>query len=1353
MASPPTIAVSIKFDIRFVEENPVKTNKNLSSIRNEFVANLAKQIREIEQVLFNAKKRGGAVGPLKDLLGLVHSIAGSAGAFELASVSEQAYEIEKLLRRIIEEKSKPTLNDWGLISNRVSRLARAFEARTDSNVPNYGVPSVCVHTASHSLVYIVDDNHETNSQLTTLLRENGYRVKSFSNITDFSRALANESAEKPNAIILDIVFGNQQRAGIEKLEEIAATCQADIPIIIMSVRDDLPARVDSLRAGAARYLRKPIDARTLLHVLGDLTGQASEEPYRVLMLDDDKVLLDLYSLLLAREGMEVRSLDQPMQFFEVLDEFDPDVVVLDVYMPGATGPELAAVLRDRPGYSEIPILFLSGENNLDEQLAALGLGGDDFLVKPIEKKHLIAAVSARAKRYRQSRAMARQVQQLLYEKEREHLALNQHAIVSIADRAGRILYVNEMFCRVSGYERAELLGANHRIVKSGLHPDDFYKELWSTISKGQIWSGEICNTRKDRSPYWVQGTIVPFLDKNGKPYQYVSIRTDVTEAKENQLKTDFKNRLQKRINHCAENIVSANADQIDFAIHDAIAKIAEGVGAERAYVLLISDDNQRVECASEWYANGIARAPDDFLNTEHRVATWWRSEVEKYGLCVASSVSSLVDEAEYERTLLSEAGVLSHCSVALRSHGQVIGLIGFDTVSGEREWTHEQLDMLPILGGIVGSGMKRKRAEIALEENKERLRRGQIFANIGTWDFNIQTGELYWSERIAPLFGYPSGDLKTSYENFLEAVYPDDRQLVIDSVNACIERDVPYDIEHRVIWPDGTVRWLSERGAVERSEDGEPLRMLGVVQDIHDRRTAEEALLEREVQLREAQARAKLGNWRLDKTKDLFEWSDETYRIFGYDPGSVKPTSSVFMERIPFDDHAIVEDAQRRSLETGQFDLIHRVQRPDGTVIHVHELADIKHDSAGNIATMTGTVQDITDRKVAEEELIAARDEAERANKAKSSFLSSMSHELRTPMNAILGFGQLLAADSDLSEDNADSAREIVKAGQHLLELINEVLDLSRIESGKTGLSIESISLKSIIDECLPIAKSLARKRGIEIQASLLDSCHARADRTRVKQVILNLLSNAVKYNKDAGAIEIIVEEAPDSRIRISVTDTGPGIPEEYLDEVFEPFNRLDANQGDVEGTGIGLTISKKIIEQLGGEIGVESELGEGSKFWVELPKEASPLPENDCGTTPKSPLLPTSAGESTHTVLYIEDNPANIKLMRQVFKNRENFNLVTALTPEAGLELALTHCPDLILLDINMPQMDGYEVLRVLKKDATLKTVPVIAVTANAHKDDIKRGKAAGFANYITKPLIIDNLNKVIDELIFEAA
>ena len=239
------------------------------------------------------------------------------------------------------------------------------------------------------------------------------------------------------------------------------------------------------------------------------------------MVDDDELLLEAQAAILRSSGMEVHTLSQPLQIMEVLTNFTPDVVVLDVYMPDASGPELAAVLRERDEQQHLPILFLSAETDMTQQLLALNLGGDDFLVKPVQPDHLVAAVTARARRARQNSAIRQRLESTLYEREREHLALNHHAIVSIADRAGNITYINDKFCEISGYSRGELIGQNHRILKSGEHPPEFYQSLWHTIAGGKVWQDKICNRRKDGSLYWVESTITPFLDRDGKPYQYV----------------------------------------------------------------------------------------------------------------------------------------------------------------------------------------------------------------------------------------------------------------------------------------------------------------------------------------------------------------------------------------------------------------------------------------------------------------------------------------------------------------------------------------------------------------------------------------------------------------------------------------------------------------------------------------------------------------------------------------------------------------------------------------------------------------------------------------------------------------
>jgi PAS domain S-box-containing protein len=413
----------------------------------------------------------------------------------------------------------------------------------------------------------------------------------------------------------------------------------------------------------------------------------------------------------------------------------------------------------------------------------------------------------------------------------------------------------------------------------------------------------------------------------------------------------------------------------------------------------------------------------------------------------------------------------------------------------------------------------------------------------------------------------------------------------------------------------------------------------------------------------------------------------------------------------------------------------------------------VSRDEHGQALRMIGIQSDISDRKMAEQALIQAREEADRANRAKSDFLSSMSHELRTPMNAILGFGQLMEYDESLQEEQLDNVNEILKAGKHLLGLINEVLDLAKVESGHIDLSLEPVEICPVVEECLSLIQTQANKRGIQISHSGLAGMAVRADRTRLKQVLLNLLSNAVKYNHEGGSIRLSLEPREEEYLRIRVTDTGPGIAEEYLETLFQPFNRLDAENSEIEGTGIGLTITRRIVEMMGGSIGVESTLGQGSSFWIDLPMDTDSIFENEQGR-PENPAASNIKEVKPHkeqTILYIEDNPSNIKLVAQLFSRRPHIHLITAHLPELGIELALKRKPRIILLDINMPGMDGYEVLQVIKRDPELKDTPVIAITANAMPSDITRGKAAGFDAYLTKPLNIQEFYQVVDKYLMD--
>jgi PAS domain S-box-containing protein len=395
-----------------------------------------------------------------------------------------------------------------------------------------------------------------------------------------------------------------------------------------------------------------------------------------------------------------------------------------------------------------------------------------------------------------------------------------------------------------------------------------------------------------------------------------------------------------------------------------------------------------------------------------------------------------------------------------------------------------------------------------------------------------------------------------------------------------------------------------------------------------------------------------------------------------------------------------------------------------------------------------GIVRDITDQKESAIALVQAKEEAEVANKAKSEFLSSMSHELRTPMNAILGFSQLLEME-DISESQKEVVHEIIKAGRHLLQLINEILDLSKVESGNIDLSIEPVDLKEIFNECVSLIKPLASERRVKLhfQQPLAEAPTLRADRIRLKQVILNLLSNAIKYNRKNGMVNVAFLPGEENFVRVNITDTGSGITNSRQEELFQSFNRIGAEHSDVDGSGIGLVISKHLLELMGGRIGVESEEGKGSTFWFELPREA-PI-ESGLATAQGNEEFVLSDNHEHHTIIYIEDNPANLKLVSQLFAHRSALSLYTAHTAEIGLRLTLTHKPDIILLDINLPGISGYDVLAQLKQMPEMADIPVVAISANAMPEDIQKGLESGFIDYLTKPLDVPRFFQVIDSLL----
>ncbi len=405
-------------------------------------------------------------------------------------------------------------------------------------------------------------------------------------------------------------------------------------------------------------------------------------------------------------------------------------------------------------------------------------------------------------------------------------------------------------------------------------------------------------------------------------------------------------------------------------------------------------------------------------------------------------------------------------------------------------------------------------------------------------------------------------------------------------------------------------------------------------------------------------------------------------------------------------------------------------------------------DASHRVRGAVGVFSDVTERRKTADALSQAKEEAERANRAKSEFLSRMSHELRTPLNAILGFAQLLQM-ARLADNNQDSVEQILRGGRHLLDLINEVLDIARIESGHLSLSLERFAASDAVQEAVTLVEPQAAKQKIQlyIEAGPAWRLHVNADRQRFKQVFLNLLSNAVKYNRECGSVRIAAETR-ESCLRVSVTDTGPGIAPEKIGLLFSPFERLGAEHGGVEGTGIGLALSKRLVEAMAGRIGVASEAGQGTTFWIEFPIPG--VPDEDCpAPSPLQRLCASVENGHSPVVLCIEDNDSNYRLIERTLAQRPEIRLVLGTLGASAVLLAEEHRPDIVLLDMHLPDMDGGEVLETLRRNPHTAHIPVVVVSADATTPQRDRMLQAGVSAYLTKPLDIQALLNVVDESI----
>lgn len=669
---------------------------------------------------------------------------------------------------------------------------------------------------------------------------------------------------------------------------------------------------------------------------------------------------------------------------------------------------------------------------------------------------------------------------------------------------------------------------------------------------------------------------------------------------------------------------------------------------------------------------------------------------------------------------------------------------------------------------------ERKHIETALRQREATLEKVQEIAHIGNWEADFATQTITWSEEMYRIHGRDLSLPAPKPEESLTLVHPDDYEIHEKEIAEKVFAEKPFATDIRIIRSDGDIRYLEARGEPVFDENQQMVRYIGMSRDLTERKLTEEKLRKSEALLREAQATASLGCWEHDLITNQTVWTEELYHIHGRDLKLPPPTSEELINQVVHpEDLPLYHEQLIQSFQTGQpFACDFRIIRSDQEFRWVTAKGEPVFNQQGQVIRYVGIVMDISDRKQAELELQHAKEAAEAANRAKSIFLSSMSHELRTPLNAILGFAQLLNRDTALTTEQQDYIDTINRNGQHLLALINDVLEVSKIESGKMALNSTNVDLFQLLDNLNDLfhLKAIAKNLTLTIERSPTVPQVIHTDESKLRQILINLLSNAIKFTSQGHVVLRVSNREPGDRPKLSsstqfptlnpqpltilyfeIQDTGPGIVAAELSQLFKPFSQTTIGQQTSEGTGLGLAISHSFVELMKGEIGVQSTLGAGSTFWFTVPVE---VVECHCVSVQLSnrKIIGLQPNQPTYRILVIEDQPENAQFLTKLL-SLVGFEVRQAEDGQVGLALWETWKPHLILMDMRMPVMDGYEMTRQIRLKEPLGIIHasfaenselmndkgqntiIIAVTGSAFEEDRAQILATGCDDFIRKP------------------
>ena len=922
----------------------------------------------------------------------------------------------------------------------------------------------------------------------------------------------------------------------------------------------------------------------------------------------------------------------------------------------------------------------------------------------------------------------------------------------VHDLNEHILEVNTAACQLVGYTREELLGLRVSDIDPGFDPVKGPRR-WREMIPGEAVTTESLNRRKDGEVFPVEARTS--VVETGRGRVLLALVRDTSQRKKAERSLQVRARQQQAVAELGAKALSGGG--VETLLDEAVATVAGTLGLEICNVL------EHLPARQEFLIRaGLNLAPDE---RGKRAADDGPKFIIGYVLHRGEPL--IIKDFRKERRVKATAwlkarGAVSGLTVPVGENKAGVPRYGVLSAYTQkpREFTEDDMYFVQAVANILATSIDRQRGEDALRVVEARYRRiaahtpGVVYQYLVQPDGTVAVPFISESCRI--LYGREPHEVQAQPELMLNHIHGEDRPGLEAAMRRCEQTLTPLHWQGRHLLPTGEVRWVRFDSRPERLPDGSVI-CDGILIDLTEEEERKEILRQSEERFRLANVHAPFPIMLHTDDGEVLQVNDAWTHITGYLPQEL-PTFEAWLQLAYRSED---EKEAVRSFLVKAWEQVGVAQNPGRRIRCADGEERIWDISAVNLGRLPdgrwlrlGTAVDVTERHQQEETLRLAKEEAERANKAKSEFLSRMSHELRTPLNAILGFGQVLEL-SQLGEQETQSVQYILKGGRHLLALVDEVLDLARVEADELSLTLSAVSCDQLAQDCAGLVARMAQARGITCTVEVCPACRVpvQADGQLLRQVLLNLLANAIKYNRVGGQVTLSCEQTADKLIRLKVRDTGPGISPAGLARLFVPFERLGQELGEVEGTGLGLVVAKRLVEAMGGSLGVESQLGQGTTFWVELPVVPHPVATEPAG---RGPAIPTSTAPEEWpppTLLYIEDNVSNVQVVQTVVARlRPHWRFLSARSGQNGLQQAREHSPEAILLDLQLPGMNGDEVLAALRADPGTARVPVLVLSADATTHSRERLLALGANDYLSKPFGVGDLLKRLDTLLHTA-